>query len=113
MHYYTGLSFGLFVCTWIFSGFTSMSPFNWSYNFRLLEEETTLWESRSNSLVDISDEEWKMLQHTFRTGQLKEARFSLFVARLFATLTTNDTTKSVCLTDAVYRPAKSDLAAQL
>ena len=38
-HHYTGFIFGLFVCTWVFSGLLSMSPFDWSPDVEISEQD--------------------------------------------------------------------------
>ncbi|MEW7281182.1 PepSY domain-containing protein [Aquimarina sp. 2201CG1-2-11] len=112
-HYYTGLIFGVFVCTWIFSGFMSMSPFNWSYNFTLSEQESLLWEGRKNSLENITDKEWANFQQSIPSSTIKEAHFSSFSGKLFAKYFVVDNIKTVCLSDVNYIPKESDLSKQI
>ena len=113
LHYYTGLVFGLFVCTWVFSGFMSMSPFNWSYNFTLSDEESLSWEGGVNSLEKITHEEWQYFQQTIQSAAIKEAHFSAFSGKLFSEQFTDDTTKSICLSNLSYQLSKTDLSKQI
>ncbi len=113
VHYYTGLTFGLFVCTWIFSGFMSMSPFKWSYDFTLSEQETLIWGGRCNSLESITDEEWANFQQYIQTNAIKETHFSTFSGKLFLAHFTSNTAKSICLSHLRYQPSKTDLSKQI
>nr|WP_299382225.1 PepSY domain-containing protein [Allomuricauda sp.] len=112
-HYYTGLVFGLFVCTWVFSGFMSMSPFNWSYDFTLSDQEISLWEGKVSSLGNISDKEWINFQQTIQTNHTKEAHFSTFSEKLFSTQYDTQKTKSVCLSHLNYQPTETNLSQQI
>lgn len=112
-HYYTGLAFGLFVCTWIFSGFMSMSPFNWSYDFTLSEQESLIWEGGANSLENITNKEWASFQQSIQSNTIKEAHFSTFSGKLFSAQFAADTTKSICLSNPIYQPSETDLSKQI
>jgi len=113
IHYYTGLIFGLFVCTWVFSGFMSMSPFNWSYDFKLSEKESALWEGRVNSLENITDKEWVNFQELVQSDTIKEAHFSSFSGKLFLGGGVVDKMRVVCLSDLDFIPEKSDFSKQI
>lgn len=113
IHYYTGLTFGLFVSTWVFSGFMSMSPFNWSYDFTLSEEESLLWHGRTNSLENITNKEWGNFQQSIQTNAIKEAHFSTFSGKLFSTQFVADTRRPICLSHLTYQPSETDLSKQI
>ncbi len=113
IHYYVGLAFGLFVCTWVFSGFMSMSPFNWSYDSRLSEQESLLWNGGANSLENITEKEWGNFQQSIQANPIKEAHFSTFSGKLFSAQFETDTTRSICLSNVMYQPSETDLSKQI
>jgi len=113
IHYYGGLTFGLFVCTWVFSGFMSMSPFNWSNDSTLSEKESQLWHGRTNSLENITDKEWGNFQQSIQGKAIKETHFSTFSGKLFSTQFVADATKSICLSHIIYEPSETDMSQQI
>ena len=113
VHYYTGLLFGVFICTWIFSGFMSMSPFNWSYDYTLSEAESRLWEGETNSIGKITTKEWENFRQSYPSTGVKEAHFSTFSDALFATVFTKETTQNSCVSDTQYQPTRTDLSQQI
>lgn len=113
IHYYTGLAFGLFVCTWIFSGFMSMSPFNWSYDYKLLQKESKLWQGRENTLENITDYEWVNFKHAINSGTVKEGHFSSFSNRLFSDLYTAQDEQTVCLSNLNYRLTANQISEKI
>lgn len=101
IHYYTGLFFGLFVCTWIFSGFMSMTPFNWTSDTSLSAEELNLWQGGSFTLNDFDDNFYGDLNSS--NGQvLKEIRFSKFDGRVLARKNDGKRVIVNCMIDSTY-----------
>ncbi|WP_440880396.1 PepSY domain-containing protein [Tenacibaculum sp. C7A-26P2] len=113
VHYYTGLVFGLFICTWIFSGFMSMSPFNWSQGAILSAKGSKLWHGRSDYLKNITDEEWTNFKHSIMSKSVKEAHFSSFSGKLFSIQFQTNLTSSICLSNLSYRLSEADLSEQV
>jgi len=113
VHYYTGLAFGLFICTWIFSGFMSMSPFNWSYDFSLSEKESATWEGRTTSLNTITTKEWTTLQESLLSGSTKEIHFSAFSGKLFSSLFHSEAKETICLSDTNFSLDENEVSAQV
>ena len=83
-HYYFGLAFGLFVCTWVFSGFMSMTPFNWTPSTNLKEENMLKWQKSDFTLNSFTTQRWHHLTQHLNKHQLREIDFCLFNNTLFA-----------------------------
>lgn len=70
-HHYTGFIFGLFVFTWILSGFFSMRPFNWST--MVSSGETRTWNGgdfRPSSFTRSPAEAIKILTKTLKLKEV-------------------------------------------
>ena len=84
IHYYFGLGFGVFVCTWIFSGFMSMTPFDWVPSTVLDEEDQLEWQKESFTLNSFSNDRWAEFVHQIRDREILEVDFFLFNKGMFA-----------------------------
>lgn len=85
-HYYFGLFFGTFVCTWIFSGWMSMTPFSWTPSTSLNEKELQLWQKGSFLLSDISSETWDNFLDITKGASLQESNFTVFNKDIYTTV---------------------------
>ncbi|WP_103863512.1 PepSY domain-containing protein [Aquimarina sp. I32.4] len=83
-HYYFGLFFGVFVCTWIFSGWMSMTPFNWTPSTELSKEETLLWQTHPYTLSDFEEDNWSNFKNQIKNQHFKEISFTLFQGNVYA-----------------------------
>lgn len=81
IHYYTGLFFGLFVCTWIFSGLMSMSPLDWASSTALSPKEHVSWQGGTFTLNDFDD---NFVNASNFNPSVKEIRFSKFDGHILA-----------------------------
>ena len=84
IHYYTGLFFGLFVCTWIFSGFMSMTPFNWTSDTSLSPNELARWQGSTFTLNDFEENTINTWVDSTSVGAVKEIRFTKFDGRVLS-----------------------------
>ncbi len=85
-HYYFGLLFGTFICTWIFSGWMSMTPFSWTPSTSLSKTELKYWQKGSFTLNNIHQEEWNNFLHQISNSEFQEANFSYFNGSVFSTV---------------------------
>ncbi|MCH2223662.1 MAG: PepSY domain-containing protein [Crocinitomicaceae bacterium] len=107
-HYYLGLFFGLFVCTWVFSGFMSMTPFDWTPSTALNNEETAVWRGKEFNLNCFNDEIWNDWKNSMKTKEFKEASFSLFQGRLYTQLYTENGQSLICVDSSMTSPVLAD-----
>lgn len=83
IHYYFGLIFGLFVCTWVFSGLMSMTPFDWTPSTQLNKQEKIKWQGENFTLNNLSGTNWDNFVENTNGIDCKEIGFSLFNKHLF------------------------------
>ncbi|CAM1374674.1 conserved membrane hypothetical protein [Tenacibaculum xiamenense] len=89
-HYYFGLLFGTFICTWIFSGWMSMTPFSWTPSTSLSKKELQLWQNESFTLDKFTSAEWDNFTHQIKNTNFQEVNFSYFKGNIFATAYNHD-----------------------
>ncbi len=83
-HYYFGLFFGTFVCTWIFSGWMSMTPFSWTPSTSLTKTELYKWQKGDFLLSDISPKIWNNFLVQINHQKIQEANFTFFDNDVFS-----------------------------
>ncbi|MCX2764342.1 PepSY domain-containing protein [Aquimarina muelleri] len=83
-HYYFGLFFGLFVCTWIFSGWMSMTPFNWLPSTQLNEKEVLKWQSQKHTINYYDKDNWASFLNQIKSKEFKEVNFNFFQNNAYA-----------------------------
>lgn len=108
LHYYFGLIFGLFVCTWVFSGLMSMSPFDWAPSTQLNKQEKLTWQGGSFTLHSFSDSNWSSFVENMNDVDCKEIDFSLFNKQLFAKIYSNNKPELVPLNSSKSIPKIKD-----
>lgn len=113
LHYYFGLGFGLFVCTWTFSGFMSMTPFNWVPSSSLSIEETNVWQGKQFTLESINNEEWNTFKNIASKSEFREVHFSLFNNRFFTKKIHTNSVENNCITNLKYIPSKEDYVSRI
>ncbi|MBG6130283.1 hypothetical protein IWQ47_001634 [Aquimarina sp. EL_43] len=77
-HYYFGLVFGIFVCTWIFSGWMSMSPFGWTPGTQLQKEEALKWQMQKHTIYYYNEDSWSSFLNQLKQKKFKEINFNFF-----------------------------------
>lgn len=97
IHYYFGLIFGLFVCTWIFSGLMSMSPFNWAPSTQLNNKEQIKWQGEKFTLNNFKGSNWDCFVENTQNLKFKEIEFLLFDKQLLAKIYSNNKVELVSL----------------
>lgn len=108
LHYYFGLIFGLFVCTWVFSGLMSMSPFNWTPSTQLNKQDKLKWQGEILTLNSFSGTNWSSFVENMNDVNCKEIDFSLFNKQLFAQIYSNNESKLVSLNTSKSIPEIKD-----
>ncbi|PCH76356.1 MAG: hypothetical protein COB98_06510 [Flavobacteriaceae bacterium] len=83
IHYYVGLIFGLFVCTWIFSGLMSMTPFSWTPSTRLSSSENNTWQGDAFLWEDFNTVRWNRFKKTVNNSSVKELYLKKFASELY------------------------------
>lgn len=107
-HYYFGLIFGLFVCTWVFSGFLSMTPFNWTPSISLSEANQTKWQGTAFTLNSFDKESWNNFDQQLKGESFKEVQFSLFNNTLFARVFSKEKKELIALNENAIVPLATD-----
>ena len=104
IHYYFGLMFGLFVCTWIFSGLMSMSPFDWTPSTQLNKQEKIKWQGEDFTLNTLRGVNWNNFIEKSNNISCKEIGFELFNKELFAKVYSNENVKLIPLYTSNHTP---------
>ncbi|CAL2083916.1 conserved membrane hypothetical protein [Tenacibaculum sp. 190524A02b] len=112
-HYYFGLFFGTFVCTWIFSGWMSMTPFSWTPSTSLNKNELQQWQQGSFQLSDISSEVWNHFLNQTKHTSIQESNFTLFNNQVFAVVYNTDNSQLYNLTAPKKLPNTEDYASTI
>lgn len=112
-HYYFGLFFGTFVCTWIFSGWMSMTPFSWTPSTSLHKNELQQWQKGSLVLSDISPEIWNNFLDQTKHTSIQESSFTLFNKETFAVVYTSASSELYNLNQPNTLPSVENYAANV
>ncbi len=83
IHYYFGLIFGLFVCTWIFSGLMSMTPFDWTPSTRLSRIENNSWQGGEFTWRDFNTVDWNCFKESANNLRVKEVHLKKYASKLY------------------------------
>ncbi|WP_074407363.1 PepSY domain-containing protein [Aquimarina megaterium] len=83
-HYYFGLVFGIFVCTWIFSGWMSMTPFGWTPSTQLQKEEVLKWQMQKHTINYYNEDSWSSFLNQLEQKKFKEVSFNFFQNNVYA-----------------------------
>lgn len=113
LHYYFGLGFGLFICTWVFSGFMSMTPFNWVPSSSLNAKEKKVWQGQNFNLKSITSKNWDTLKKIASKSNFKEIHFSLFNNNIFIEKFNEDTVENHCITNSNYKVSNNQYASKI
>lgn len=100
-HHVFGLIFGVFVCTWVFSGLMSMNPGSWSPGAGLTATQTRAWagDSITPAMVLSSPHEiWEVLRRAGRVP--KELRFTQVAGRAYWIASDGDNATSLVRADS-------------
>jgi hypothetical protein len=77
-HHYTGFIFGLIIFTWVFSGLLSMSPFGWSPQAEISEQENQRLQGgnlTTKSFTQAPREAFALLKNGFSAVEIEFKRF--------------------------------------
>ena len=113
LHYYFGLGFGLFICTWVFSGLMSMTPFNWVPSSSLNQQDKNVWQGQNFTLKSISNKDWANFKEITSKSNFKEIHFSLFNKNIFIEKFNQHTTENYCITSINYNPTNDQYIAKV
>jgi len=105
LHYYFGLIFGLFVCTWVFSGLMSMTPFGWTPSTQLSESSKLKWQGTEFTLNTFDTARWNRFAERVRDKKLQEVNFSLFNHTLFARTFSREKNELISLNSPSFIPS--------
>ncbi len=104
LHYYFGLLFGLFICTWIFSGWMSMTPFSWTPSTQLNKSEKTKWHKGTFTIDQFSNVTWNNYLKQTKDKPIKEVSFSFFNNNCFTQIKNDNTNYLYCISTPNYTP---------
>ena len=107
-HYYLGLTFGLFVCTWVFSGFMSMTPFKWIPSTVLSQQNVVKWQKSEFKLNSFSNDRWDSFLKQTAGKKIQESNFCLYNNTLFTRTHSNTSTILISLDQFSYTPDLTD-----
>nr|WP_262911087.1 PepSY domain-containing protein [Tenacibaculum ovolyticum] len=113
LHYYFGLGFGLFICTWVFSGFMSMTPFNWVPSSSLNQQDKSIWQGQNFTLKSITDKDWTNFKELASKSKFKEIHFSLFNDNIFIEKFNQNTIENHCITNSDYNASNEQYIAKI
>lgn len=86
LHYYFGLFFGIFITTWIFSGWMSMTPLSWTPSTGLSKAEFRTWQASAKTLASISPSTWNNLSVLCKQTPFKEIQLQLFQQKYYVSI---------------------------
>ncbi|MFC5045110.1 PepSY domain-containing protein [Aquimarina hainanensis] len=111
LHYYFGLIFGVFVCTWTFSGMMSMTPLNWTPSTSLSKTEQQLWKKHPFVLTDFEDITWQLFGQSSKVNTAREIVFSKFQGDILTHFITASNTHTSFLNTTDFSYTKENFAA--
>ncbi len=103
-HYYFGLIFGTFICTWVFSGFMSMHPFDWTPSTQLSESEVLTWQKGDFNIAKFNNKTWNYFLAYKEGYPYQEIEFSLFDGEIFTYAHTKTTRYDSSISVGDYLP---------